>query len=286
MSATLAIARLTLLEARRRRLVLAIFLLTLIAIGITALGFSRLPTINCGGRQPCSPAEVQLAAALVLILVVYMFDSVIAVGASFVAAPAIASDIESGIVLAVLPRPIRRSSVVLGKWLGLAALVAIYAGFTYALEFLVVWLTVGYVPPQPLQAVLYITGEGIVLMTLALLASTRLAPITGGVIAVVLFGIAWIGGIAQAIGVAFESTVLTNIGTIVSLILPTDPLWRNAIFSLEPIAAIAAGGASRMLAANPFFVAAQVPIAYVYWAIGWTAAILALAMYSFEKRDL
>ena len=34
-----------------------------------------------------------------------------------------------------------------------------------------------------MPAILYIAGEGIVLMTLALLASTRIAPITGGIVA-------------------------------------------------------------------------------------------------------
>jgi len=48
---------------------------------------------------------------------------VLAMGSVFVASPAIAGEIESGLALAILPRPIRRSEVVLGKWLGLGALV-------------------------------------------------------------------------------------------------------------------------------------------------------------------
>src|SRR5436309_11201780 len=130
--AALTIARLTLQEASRRRLILAVFLLTLVVVAFTGYGFSRLNTITCGRDGAlCPPTEVRLAASLLLILVVYMFDSVIAVGASFIAAPSIATDVESGIALAMLPRPIRRSDVVLGKWLGLAALVAAYAIFTY-----------------------------------------------------------------------------------------------------------------------------------------------------------
>ena len=279
------IARLTLQEALRRRLVGAVFLLTLLVVALIGFGFYRLNTFTCGGAA-CSAAEVRLAAAFFSILVVYMFDSVIAVGSAFVAALAIAADIESGVMLALLPRPIRRSDVVLGKWLGLAALIAGYAVFAYSLQFAVVWLAVRYLPPQPITAVLYVTAQGVVLMTLALLLSTRLPVITGGIVAVVLFGVAWIAGIAQALGVAFENTVLTNVGTIISLLLPTDALWRNAIFNLEPIAAIAAAGGARFLAANPFFVAMPPPTAYVYWAIGWTVAVLGLGVYSFQRRDL
>ncbi len=279
------IARLTLQEAVRRRLVWAMFLLTILMVALTGFGFSRLNTFTCAGA-PCAAAEIRLAAAFFSILVVYMFDSVIAVGSSFVAALAIAADIESGVMLALLPRPIRRSDVVLGKWLGLVALIASYAVFAYSLQFAAVWLAVRYLPPQPVAAVLYVTAQGIVLMTLALLLSTRLTAITVGIVAVVLFGVAWIAGIAQALGVAFENTVLTNVGTVISLLLPTDALWRNAIFNLEPIAAIAAAGGARFLAVNPFFVAARPPTAYVFWAIGWSIAVLGLAVYSFQRRDL
>lgn len=279
------IARLTLQEALRRRLVGAVFLLTLLVVALIGFGFYRLNTFTCGGAA-CSAAEIRLAAAFLSILVVYMFDSVIAVGSAFVAALAIAADVESGVMLALLPRPIRRSDVVLGKWLGLAALIAGYAVFAYSLQFAAVWLAVRYLPPQPIAAVVYVTAQGLVLMTLALLLSTRLTAITGGLVAVVCFGIAWIAGIAQALGVAFENTVLTNVGTIISLLLPTDALWRNAIFNLEPVAAIAAAGGSRFLAVNPFFVAAPPPAAYAFWAIGWSVAVLGLGIYSFQKRDL
>lgn len=287
MNAVLAIARLTLLEARRRRLVLTVFVLTTLMIVFTAYGFSRLNTLTCGrDHAACPRTEVLLASALLLILVVYMYDSVIAVGSAFVAAPSIAGEIESGILLAILPRPIRRGQVVLGKWIGLAALVAIYATFTYTLEFFAVWIVTGYVPPRPIEAVLFVIGQGIVLMTVALLASTRLAPMTSGIIALVLFGIAWMAGIAEAIGVAFENTVLSNIGVIVGLVIPTDALWRSAIYNLEPIAMIVAQGSDRILSANPFFVASPPPVANVIWAVAWVAAALGLAVYSFERRDL
>lgn len=287
MSAILTIARMTLVEARRRRLVLTVFVLTALMVGFTAYGFSRLNTLTCGrDNSPCSPTEVQLAAALLLILVTYMFDSVIVIGASFVAAPAIAGEIETGTLLAILPRPIRRSDVILGKWLGLAVLVAVYAIFTYALEFLAVSLVVGYAPPHPVEAVLFVIGEALVLMTLALLVSTRLPPMTGGIIAVVLFGVAWMAGIAEAIGVAFENTVLTNIGVIVGLVIPTDALWRNAIYNLEPIAMIVGQGSDRILSANPFFVASPPPITNIVWAAAWVVVVLGLAIYSFQKRDL
>ena len=174
----LTIARLTVLEASRRKLLLALALLTLVVIVLTSWGFSRLPTM-----KGVTPAEVRVAASQLTILVAFMFSGVLALGSTLVAAPSIASDIESGIALAILPRPIRRSEVLIGKWLGLAVLIALYAVLSGLLEMLGIQWATAYLPPNPAAAIAFVAAEGIVLMTLALLLSTRLAPMTGGVIA-------------------------------------------------------------------------------------------------------
>src|SRR5438094_4313449 len=182
----LTMARLTILEASRRKLLLALALLTLVVIVLTSWGFSRLPTMN-----GVTPAEVRVAASQLTILVAFMFSGVLALGATLVAAPSIASDIESGFALAILPRPIRRSEVLIGKSLGLAVLIALYAARGGRLETIRIRCATAYPPPNPAAALTFVAAEGIVLMTLALLLSTRLAPMTGGVIALVLF---FVGG--------------------------------------------------------------------------------------------
>ena len=278
----LTIARLTILEASRRKLLLALGILTIVVIVLTSWGFSRLPTMN-----NVTPAEVRLAASQLTILVAFMFSGVLALGSTLVAAPSIASDIESGIALAILPRPIRRSEVLMGKWLGLAALVTLYAVGSGLLELLGIWLATGYTPPNPVAAIAFVAAEGIVLMTLALLLSTRLAPMTGGVIALVLFFVAWIGGIALAIGQAFANDTIINIGVGSRLLIPTDGLWHGAIFYLEPSEILAAArAAGRARAGNPFFADQPLPLTYLAWAVAWLAGLLALANWSFGRRDL
>src|SRR5437763_5307093 len=278
----LTMARLTILEASRRKLLLALALLTLVVIVLTSWGFSRLPTMN-----GVTPAEVRVAASQLTILVAFMFSGVLALGATLVAAPSIASDIESGIALAILPRPIRRSEVLIGKWLGLAVLIALYAALSGVLEMVGIWWATAYLPPSPAVAITFVGAEGIVLMTLALLLSTRLAPMTGGVIALVLFFVAWIGGIALAIGQTFANDTIINIGVGSRLLIPTDGLWHGAIFYLEPSDFLAAArAAGRARAGNPFFADQPPPVIYVLWVVGWLAAIVALANWSFAKRDL
>jgi len=276
------IGRLTILEASRRRLLLALGILTVVVITLTSWGFSRLPSM-----KGVTPAEVRLAASQLTILVAFMFSGVLALGSTLVAAPTVASDIESGIALAILPRPIRRSEVLMGKWLGLAALVTLYAAASGLLELLGIWLATGYTPPHPIETLLLVAAEGIVLMSLALLLSTRLSPMTGGVIALVLFFVAWIGGIALAIGQAFANDTIINIGLGSRLLIPTDALWHGAIFNLEPADVLTlARAAGRARAGNPFLAEDPLPLAYLVWCLAWVIGVLGLANWSFAKRDL
>jgi ABC-type transport system involved in multi-copper enzyme maturation permease subunit len=283
--AVLTIARYTLIEASRRRLLLIVAALTLVMIAFTGWGFTRLNTLNCGG-SPCSPVEIRLATSLLVILVAHAFQFILAMAAVFVAAPTIAGEIESGLALAILPRPIRRSDVVIGKWLGLAVLVALYAALTSALEFAAVQWATGYLPPHPYATILYLIGGALALLTLTMLLSTRLASMAGGVVGVVLFGMAFLAGVAEGVGLAFDNAVLTSVGVASSLLLPTDGLWRGAVYSLEPAALIAVGNSSRASAMNPFFAGAPPQPAYIAWCVAWVFVVLGFAVYSFNRRDL
>ena len=279
----LIIARLTLREAARRRLLHAVAILTVLVIGLTGWGISRIATLHSGG-QPLPHSEVMATTAGLVIMLAYMFSFVLAIGAAFLAAPAIAGDVDSGLVLALLPRPLRRSQFVLGKWLALAALLVVYGGLASAVELAMVWVLTGYLPPHPVEAVVFLAGESLVLLTLALLGSTRLAPMTCGIVVLALFGVTWIAGIAESVGVAFHNSAITTAGTVVSLLMPSDGLWRGAVYNLEPAILVAVGGATSRT--NPFSVAAPPPTPYLVWAVGWVVVMLSLAALSFRRRDL
>ncbi len=280
----LVIARLVIREAARRRLLLALLALTLLVIALTGWGFSRIPTIQRGA--PLTDLQVKLIASQFLILTMFMFSFVLALTAVFVAAPAVSGEVESGIALALLSRPLGRAEYIVGKWLGLAALVVVYAGGAAAIELGVVNAVVAYVPPEPLAFIAFIVVEGVALMTFALLLSTRLSGMVGGVIALVLFGIAWIGGIVGGIGAAFDNATITHVGTVTKLVLPTDGLWRGAVFALEPQALLATGAqAGPAIAANPFYASAALPLAYEVYVVAWIAGILGLAVVSFNARE-
>lgn len=281
----LVIARLVIREAARRRLLLALLALTLLVIALTGWGFSRIPTIVQRGA-PLTELQVKLISSQFLILTMFMFSFVLALSAVFIASPTVSGEVESGIALALLSRPLGRAEYIVGKWLGLAALVIVYAGGAAAIELGVVNAVVGYAPPEPLAFIGFIVVEGVAIMTFALLLSTRLSGMVGGVIALVLFGIAWIGGVVGGIGAAFDNATILHVGTVTKLVLPTDGLWRGAVYALEPQALLATGAqAGPAIAANPFYAATALPLAYEAYVVVWIAGLLALAVVSFNARE-
>src|SRR5438105_3336190 len=274
------IARLTIQEASRRRLLLALVILTLIVVGFSAWGFHKITELT-------RPTEVQLITSQLLIVVTFMYSGVLALSAAVVAGPLISGEVESGLLLSVLARPVKRSEVVIGKWLGLAALVAIYAGGSALLEMIAVDWATGYVPPHPIELTVYVGTEGLALLSLGLVLSTRLSGITGGVIALVAWLMGWIGGVVGDIGTGLQNQAVENIGIVSRLILPTDGLWRGAVYAMDTDVVLAQLRLAGTLGpANPFSAVDPPPIAFLAWVAVWFATMLALSIWSFRTREI
>ncbi len=283
----LVIARLTVQEASRRRLLLALIILTLLVVGFSAWGFNKITTVQRSNGTPLPPEEVALLTSQLLIVVVFMFSGVLALSAAVVAGPLISSEVESGLLLSMLARPVRRSEVVIGKWLGLGVLVAIYAAGAGLLELAAVNVATGYLPPHPVSLIAFVAAEGLVLLSVGLLLSTRLSGITAGVIALVSWLMAWIAGVVGDIGTGLQNQALENVGVVSHLILPSDGLWRGAIYAMEPDTLIATmrslGTAGR---ANPFASVDPPPVEFLAWVVVWFAIVLGLSIWSFRTREI
>jgi len=281
------IARLTVQESSRRRLLLALLVLTLLVVGFSAWGFNKITTVNQSDGTPLPPAQVAFITSQLLIVVTFMFSGVLALSAAVVAGPLISGEVESGLLLSMLARPVRRSEVVIGKWLGLGVLVALYAAVAGGAELLAVDWATGYVPPHPVQLLAYVGAEGLILLSLGLLLSTRLSGITAGVIALVAWLVAWIAGVVGDIGTGLQNDALEQVGVISHLVLPSDGLWRGAIFAMEPDTFIAAlkalGTAGR---ANPFAATDPPPLSFLVWVVIWFGIVLGLSVLSFRRREI
>ena len=249
-------------------------------------GVDRLVTL--AREEGVSAIEIQIGVSQVLILIAFMFSFVLAMSAAFLASPAIASDVETGTVHAMLARPLRRAELVVGRWLGLSIVVAGYAVLSGLLAVAVVGLVSGHTPPAPFVAVGFLAFQSIAVLTLALALGTRLPSIAAGAITVVLFGLGWFVGVLGSVAIAFEAAPLERLGEIVRIILPTDGLWRGVVYGLEPPLVILAlsTGQREDLRSNPFYADTPPPDAFVAWAVVWVVLVLLAGIALFRRREL
>ncbi len=275
----LTIAALTLREASRRRVMLALSALTVALLALSGWGFSRL------AAESLTSGEARLTASILLNLVMFGFSLIAALGTAFLAGPTLSGETESGIALAVLARPIRRSAFLLGKWLGLVAFGSGFVVLAGLAQILVVRATADYWPPQPVTALALLAAQTTVLLTLAVLLSTAISPMASGVVAVGLFGTTWVAGVVGGIGAALGNEAVARVGSVSRVLLPTDGLWRGAMHAFQdPSALLEFGGADGQ--AFPFLSAAPLTATYLAWAVVWVVMIWGLAAAAFVRRDL
>ena len=286
MRAIWTIARLTVAEAARRRILWILLGLTVLSVTLTTWGVERIVTF--ARADGTLELEIQVGVSQMLILTAFMFSFVLAMTAAFLGAPAIAGDLESGVAGTMLARPIRRSELVVGRWLGLAVIIGGYAAVSGLLEIGAFGLVSGYTPPAALVAVAFLAAQAITLLTLAILLSTRLPAIAAGAVCVVAYGLGWMAGVFAGIGRFFDAGPLVAVAEASRWLLPTDGLWRGTIFGLEPPAvvlmAVETGGPAAD--ANPFFAQAAPPTTFIVWSAVWVALVLGLAVVSLSRRDL
>lgn len=280
----ITIAKVTIREAARRRILWVLLALTVVSVALTSWGTGALAGL--ARSEGTGELEIRIGVSQILILAAFMFSFVLAMTAAFLGAPAIAADLESGVVLALLARPIRRSEYVAGRWLGLVAVVVAYAAASGFLEIGAIGLLTGHYPPEPALAVVFLAAQAVVLLTIALLLGTRLPAIAAGAVCVVLFGLAWMAGVFSGVARAFNADALAAISEATRWLFPSDGLWRGVIYGLEPpLVQIVASG-SEIGEANPFYAVAPPPPLYIVWSAIWIAGTLALAAWSLNRREI
>ncbi|MGY1914215.1 ABC transporter permease subunit [Blastococcus sp. SYSU DS0973] len=278
----LTVAGLTLREASRRKVVRALLALTVVLLALSGWGFSKLIGLDTE-LGTLTSGEARLVASMLVNLIMFGFSLIAAIGTAFLAGPTLAGEVESGQALAMLARPVRRSSVLIGKWLGLLTFGCGYVVLAGLAQLLVVRGVVGYWPPSPATGLALLAAETVVLLTLALLLSSVVSPMASGIIAVGLFGATWVAGVVGGIGGALGNEGVERVGSVSRVLLPTDGLWRGAMNAFQDRTALMQMGPE---GGFPFLSDAALTPAYLAWAAVWVAVILGLTALSFQRRDI
>lgn len=283
----LTIARFTLHEAVSRRLVLAGAVISLAFVGLFGLGFAFLyeRVVEGGLNGPAaSPQALAGFGSVMVLLGLYAVHFLSGFLALFLSVGAVSSEIDSGTLHAVLARPIRRAEFILGRWLAFVGMMCVYVGLMAGLLLAVAYLVAGFQAPDPLRAIGLMMLAAAVLLSLSLFGSTVLSTLANGVVVFTLFGLAWLAGIIEAIGQVVANQAMVNLGIIVSLLVPTDGLWRGASYYVQSPVFLAAMAAGRDVI--PFASSAPPAMPFVTWALLHPLALLLAAMLAFGRRDL
>ncbi len=297
----LVVARWTVLEARRRRLLLAGAVLSLAFVALFAVGFTLLyhtqerslleaqaqgASIGPGGLDVRE--ELLAVATLLIVLGLYGVQFLAALLGLFLGVASVSPEIDSGALHAVLARPLSRLEYLLGRFLALAGLLIAYVVVMSAALLLTARVVAGYEPGSAARAVGMMVLQVLILLAVSLLGSTVLPTLANGVVMLVLFGLAWLGGVIGFVGtVPPGNELLANLGTAVSLLLPADAVWRGASYHvLPPSLLVASSFADRGDIQLPFASAAPIAPAMLAWAVAYPLACLTLAVAAFRRRDL
>lgn len=198
----------------------------------------------------------------------------------------ISGEIDDGTLLAVLPRPVHRFEVLLGKWLGLSLMVLVYAAVLFFGLVIIDQAQYGPVVGQTgslLAAYGDFVLEGLVVASVTLWGSTLTATMTNGIVVSSAVLIAFLGGALEQLGALTSSApAFTVIGWVTSVLIPTDALYRRALYQL--LGSHAYPGAD--LGFGPFGAVRPPGEGIVLYAIVYLGGMLFLAIRSLGARDL
>lgn len=278
MTGFLTITRLTLHEAARRRVLLAGL------IGASAFLLLYGTGFHFVGREA---AEEGLRDRLQQRLVLNVFTLAGLYAANFLAVlsavllpiDTLSGEISSGVMQTLAAKPVRRAEIVLGKWFGYWLVCAGYLLVVAGGVLAIARFLHGFSPPGVVAGLSLMLLEVTCLVSLSIAGGTRLSTVTNGVVAFGLYGLAFIGGWIEQIASMTNNVAARNVGTVASLLVPTESMWQLASHLMQP----------KILAelhVTPFSLPAVPSMAMVAWAAGWALAMMFFAVRSFARRPL
>lgn len=198
----------------------------------------------------------------------------------------ISSEIENGIMYSVASKPISRTSIMMGKFAGIGGIMVVYASCLFAA---VIGLNVvlggnlarGIGIINILKGLAFFDLIPLMLLAVTMLGSAATSTIGAGIISIVLYGLASVGGMLEQFGIALKNQSLANIGIISSLIMPSDSIYRKMTTSMFDM------GDFSILGMSPLGGSASEPSVWmVVYSVIYVIFIVWSAVWVFNRRDI
>lgn len=272
---SLLVARFTLKEAVRKRFFLMAAIVGLVFLALYALGFHF---IKEDWQRSGGLSRVDLYSPVVVMAGLFLIHLLGVLVAIAVSVSSVSQEVEEGTIQLVATKPMGRWEIIAGKWLGLAALLAIYVlGMAWGILG-VAFFTSGYFPHEPYVPTFLMVLAALLFLSLSILCGTCLSTLPNALLLLTLFGIAFFGGMVEQIGAIIRSDTMVNIGIGTSLLAPSDALWRLEARLLDPGLPVNVLG--------PFASFTEPSAWMVLYSVFYVGAALLVATRIFATRDL
>lgn len=280
-----AVVALSMQEGIRRRVFLAVLVLTLAFLGVYALGahfaFRDVDEFAAGEPKILDPHAFTGATIFGLAMFATLFLG--AVLAVFLTLGVVRGDAESGLLQPIVVRPIGRTTMLLARFAGAALLSAAYVVFVYFAAYAITEATGHWSPDHLIGPALGLALGVAIIAALSLLASTVLSVTAQGIVVFMVFGAGLTAGLLAQIGNAINSDSLHTIGRVASWALPFEGLYTAGLHALI---SGTSGLTGVVLQLGPFGGSEAAGPDLIAWAFIYLFGVLALAALVFSRRDL
>ena len=278
MRAILTIMHMTLHEAGRKRILLATLIGAAAFLVLYSIGFYFVAK-NVHHEVGLTVVRQRLMMNFLTLAGLYATHFLTFMTAVLLPVDTLSGEISSGVIQTVASKPVHRSSIVLGKWLAFCIVSLLYFVVVAGGVLTIARVIGNFTPPSLEQGLPLMALEAVVYVSLSIAGGARLATVTNGILAFGLYGLAFIGGWVGQIGGFGGNVAAQNVGTVASLIMPTEALWQRAAYHMQP-------AIMRDLQMGPFSSASLPSVAIVWWAVAYALGALALGVRGFGKRAL
>ena len=283
MNGALIVARYALREAVRRRVILVVLLLTVGFLALYGLGcavtFDQVDSLAADDQLD----DRVLAGSTLLGLAMFTILFLGTVLAVFLTLGAVRGDAERGLLQPLVVRPVGRTSLLLGRFAGAAAVCALYVAGVYAAAVVITGIAGDWWPDQPIGPGVGLVLAVVVVAAIYLLGSIFLSSTANGIAVFMLFGAGLAAGLLGQIGDALAVQTLRDVAKISSWVLPFEALYQAGLHGLT---ADTSGITGVIVQLGPFGGAAKAGPGLWVWTLAYLALVGAGARAGFARRDL
>jgi Cu-processing system permease protein len=272
-------------EGVRRRVFFAVLVLTVAFLALYALGahFVFRDVRDFAGGEAGILDPKAFAGATIFGLAMFAILFLGAVLAVFLTLGAVRGDAEGGRLPRRVGRPRARTTMLMARFAGAAALSGAYVVIVYVAAYAITNLTGHWSPDHLLGPALGLALAVAIIAAISLLLSVLLPVTAQGIVVFMVFGAGLTAGLLAQIGHAINSDSLHTIGRVASWALPFEGLYAAALHALI---SGTSGLTGVVLQLGPFGGSEAAGPELIAWAFAYMLGVLALAALAFSRRDL